>query len=164
MWSTRGVTLGFVFMVAAAACGDDDGEATTAAGGAGGAGGDAGPSCTRSDECTPVAGACSGAEVAITQCADGRCETVCEAGFAACSECTSPAECMFTGDLCPPPNTDPFQSCFEGKCSEICGAASDLFCLTDGECPQVQCPGNDDAIAQCLGGGCVDAAARCCES
>lgn len=141
-----------------AGMGCSDSETTSAA--TGGAGGSAGPSCERSDECVPEA--CEAGEAASTSCNDGTCETRCDTGYVACSGCADASECTFTGDLCPPPNTNPFQSCFDGKCSEFCGAASEILCLTDAECPQVQCPGSAAPVAQCLGGGCVDAAVRCC--
>ena len=152
------LTIPFCALVLIAACGDSE---TTATAGSGGSGGSAGPKCDTNADC--IAGDdCKSGEAAVTSCVAGTCQTACESGFAECTACATPAECTFAGDLCPPPNTDPHQNCFEGKCSEFCGVASDTFCLNDGECPKIRCPGNADAIAQCIGGGCMDAARRCC--
>ena len=127
----------------------------------GGGGSSTGPACETHADC--AAGTCAAGEAATTSCNDGACETTCEAGHVACSECTAPADCNFAGDLCPPPNTDPFQNCFEGRCSEFCGRASEETCLTDNDCPKVQCPDSAAPTAQCIGGGCVDVGRRCCE-
>lgn len=152
----RKLTFAFAILVAVA-CGDSEETSSTSSGGSGGSG----ESCTTASDCTPAA--CSDTEAGITACNDGTCETSCEPGYVACTDCSSPADCMFDGQMCPPPNTDPFQNCFDGNCSEICGAASNIFCTTDQECPLVQCPGGAAPAARCLGTGCVDAAARCCD-
>ena len=147
-----------VALLVFAACGDSETASGTAA--EGGSGGAAAPTCDTPADC--IAEACADDEAGTTSCVMGVCETICEAGYSVCTACMDPVDCTFADDLCPPPNTVSLKNCFEGKCSEVCNAPSQDFCTVDTECPKIQCPGVTDAIAQCLGTGCVDVATRCC--
>ncbi len=143
-----------------AGCGDDAADPDNS-GGKGGSGGQA-AECTNHAECTPES--CGADEAGTTRCDNGKCSTKCDSGYSSCSECMEKSDCTFDDEMCPPPKVTPYQLCIDKKCSEFCHTSSDVVCATNADCPPVQCPGAAAPVAECLGGGCVTVAERCCSS